>query len=166
MNLLRNNQVRVLGKEKESILKTNAIFQKVKWIVLAAGLAVLSSLFFSYIKELLSIGVGNVATTNQRIEVNPLHILVPLLIAPIVEEWFFRKKLTNLFNKRLSRIEAILFANGLFAFVHLDWFFFPYFVNGCLYAWSYEKTKSLKVPMLAHILYNLFVFLMTSYLVN
>ncbi|MGE7869330.1 CPBP family intramembrane glutamic endopeptidase [Bacillus paramycoides] len=166
MNLLRNNQVGLFGKERKSVVKTNGIFQKVKWIVLVAGLAVLSSLFFSYIKELLSIGVGNAAATNQRIEVNPLHVLVPLLIAPIVEEWIFRKKLTNLFNKRLNRLEAILFANGVFAFVHLDWFFFPYFVNGCLYAWSYEKTKSLKVPMFAHILYNLFVFLVTSFLIN
>ncbi|EJQ36071.1 hypothetical protein IEE_05452 [Bacillus cereus BAG5X1-1] len=166
MNLLRNNQTEVLGDERELLLKTNGTFQKIKWIVLVAGLAVLSSLFFSYIKELLSIGVGNAAATNQRIEVNPLHMLVPLLIAPIVEEWIFRKKLTNLFNKRLNRIEAIIFANGLFAFVHLDWFFFPYFVNGCLYAWSYEKTKDLKVPMLAHISYNLFVFLATSLLIS
>ncbi|WP_253206852.1 CPBP family intramembrane glutamic endopeptidase [Bacillus toyonensis] len=147
-------------------MKTNGIFQKIKWIVLVAGLTVLSSLFFSYIKELLSIGVGNAAATNQRIEVNPLHVLVPLLVAPIVEEWIFRKKLTNLFHKSLSRIEAILFANGVFAFAHFDWFFFPYFVNGCLYAWVYEKTKDLKVPMLAHILYNLFVFLATSFLVK
>ncbi|MEJ9263248.1 CPBP family intramembrane metalloprotease, partial [Bacillus thuringiensis] len=44
--------------------------------------------------------------------------------------------------------------------------FFPYFVNGCLYAWSYEKTKDLKVPMLAHISYNAFVFLATSFLVD
>ncbi|SCB66808.1 Caax amino protease family protein [Bacillus mycoides] len=68
--------------------------------------------------------------------------------------------------EQINRTTAIVIANGIFAAVHFDWFFFPYFVNGCLYAWSYEKTKDLKVPMLAHILYNLFVFLATSYLVN
>ncbi|MDT3498630.1 CPBP family intramembrane metalloprotease [Bacillus toyonensis] len=68
--------------------------------------------------------------------------------------------------ERINLTTAIVIANGIFAAVHFDWFFFPHFVNGCLYAWSYEKTKDLRVPMLAHISYNLFVFLATSFLVN
>ncbi|MDA2615476.1 CPBP family intramembrane metalloprotease, partial [Bacillus cereus] len=88
---------------------------------------------------------------------------------PVIEEFLFRKILPLGLEKLLERINrttAIIIANGIFAAVHFDWFFFPYFVNGCLYAWSYEKTKDLKVPMLAHISYNSFVFLATSFLVN
>ncbi|PFS76672.1 CPBP family intramembrane metalloprotease [Bacillus cereus] len=146
-----------------------SILQKGKWALIATGLAILSSLLFSYIKASLSIGTGNVANVNQKIEINLLYVLIPVLVAPVIEEFLFRKILPlglERLIERINRTTAIIIANGIFAAVHFDWFFFPYFVNGCLYAWSYEKTKDLKVPMLAHISYNAFVFLATSFLVN
>lgn len=139
-------------------MKAKCNLEKLKWIVLTAGLVIVSSLFFSLLKGWLFIDVGNADSVNQRIQVNPLHIFVPLLIAPVIEEWLFRKKLANFFRKSVGNKEAILFANGVFAIAHFDWFFFPYFVNGCLYAVGYEKTRDLKVPIIAHILYNSFVF--------
>ncbi|PGZ57850.1 CPBP family intramembrane metalloprotease [Bacillus cereus] len=142
-------------------MKAKCTLAKLKWIVLTTGLVIVSSLFFSLLKGWLLIDVGNAESVNQRIQVNPWHLVVPLLIAPIIEEWLFRKRLTNFFRKSVSNREAILFANGVFAIAHFDWFFVPYFVNGCLYAISYEKTKDLKVPILAHVLYNLFVFIIT-----
>jgi membrane protease YdiL (CAAX protease family) len=146
-----------------------AVLQKGKWVLIATGLAILSSLIFSYIKASLSIGTGNVANVNQKIEINLLYVLIPVLVAPVIEEFLFRKILPLGLEKLLERINrttVIIIANGIFAAVHFDWFFFPYFVNGCLYAWSYEKTKDLKVPMLAHILYNLFVFVATRFIVS
>lgn len=141
-----------------------SVLQKGKWTLIATGLAILSSMLFSYIKTSLSIGTGNVASVNQKIEINLLYVLIPVLVAPVIEEFLFRKILPLGLEKLLERINrttAIIIANGIFAAVHFDWFFFPYFVNGCLYAWSYEKTKDLKVSILAHISYNLFVFLAT-----
>ncbi|EEL70759.1 CPBP family glutamic-type intramembrane protease [Bacillus mycoides] len=38
-----------------------------------------------------------------------------------------------------------------------------YFVNGCLYAWSYEKARDIKVPIVAHVTFNSFVFLATNF---
>ncbi|EJR24928.1 CPBP family intramembrane glutamic endopeptidase [Bacillus cereus] len=150
-------------------MKIKNKFKKIKLILITTGLAILSSLLFSYIKASLSIGTGNVANVNQKIEINLLYVLIPVLVAPVIEEFIFRKVLPFGLEKLLERINrttAIIIANGIFAAVHFDWFFFPYFVNGCIYAWSYEKTKDLKVPMLAHISYNAFVFLATSFLVD
>lgn len=150
-------------------MNMKAVLQKSKWVLIATVLAILSSLLFSYIKASLSIGTGNVANVNQKIEINLFYVLIPVLVAPVIEEFLFRKILPLGLEKLLDRINrtiAIIIANGIFAAVHFDWFFFPYFVNGCLYAWSYEMTKDLKVPMLAHISYNAFVFLATSFLVN
>ncbi|EJQ72863.1 CPBP family intramembrane glutamic endopeptidase [Bacillus toyonensis] len=150
-------------------MNNKAVLQKGKWVFIATGLAILSSLLFTYIKSSLSIGTGNVTNVNQKIEINLLYVLIPVLVAPVIEEFLFRKILPLGLEKLLERINrttAIIIANGIFAAVHFDWFFFPYFVNGCLYAWSYEKTKDLKVPMLAHISYNLFVFLATSFIVG
>ncbi|WP_371410950.1 CPBP family glutamic-type intramembrane protease [Bacillus toyonensis] len=56
----------------------------------------------------------------------------------------------------------LLFIKSICAAVHFDWFFFTYFINGCLYAWSYEKTRDIKVPIVAHVSFNSFVFLATS----
>jgi membrane protease YdiL (CAAX protease family) len=151
----------VRGEEKVNM---KAVLQKGKWVLIATGLAILSSLLFSYIKVSLSIGTGNVANVNQKIEINLLYVLIPVLVAPIIEEFIFRKILPlglEILLERINRATAIIIANGIFAAVHFDWFFFPYFVNGFLYAWSYEKTKDLKVPMLAHVLYNFFVFFTT-----
>ncbi|WP_147787392.1 CPBP family intramembrane glutamic endopeptidase [Bacillus sp. AY18-3] len=145
-------------------MNMKAVLQKSKWVLIATGLAILSSMLFSYIKASLSIGTGNVANVNQKIEINLLYVLIPVLVAPVIEEFLFRKILPLGLEKLLDRINrttVIIIANGIFAAVHFDWFFFPYFVNGCLYAWSYEKTKDLKVPMLAHVLYNFFVFFAT-----
>lgn len=150
-------------------MNMKTVLQKGKWVLIATVLAILSSMLFSYIKASLSIGTGNVANVNQKIEINLFYVLIPVLVAPVIEEFLFRKILPLGLEKLLDRINrttAIIIANGIFAAVHFDWFFFPYFVNGCLYAWSYEKTKDLKVPMLAHILYNAFVFFATSFLVN
>ncbi|MDF9524579.1 CPBP family intramembrane metalloprotease [Bacillus cereus] len=150
-------------------MNLQVMLQKIKWVLIATVLSILSSLLFSYIKASLSIGTGNVANVNQKIEINLFYVLIPVLVAPVIEEFLFRKILPLGLEKLLDRINrttAIIIANGIFAAVHFDWFFFPYFVNGCLYAWSYEKTKDLKVPMLAHISYNAFVFLATSFLVN
>ncbi|MCR6856594.1 CPBP family intramembrane metalloprotease [Paenibacillus jamilae] len=150
-------------------MNLQVMLQKIKWVLIATVLAILSSMLFSYIKASLSIGTGNVANVNQKIEINLFYVLIPVLVAPVIEEFLFRKILPLGLEKlldRINRITAIIIANGIFAAVHFDWFFFPYFVNGCLYAWSYEKTKDLKVPMLAHISYNAFVFLATSFLVN
>ncbi|SEG78792.1 CPBP family intramembrane glutamic endopeptidase [Bacillus sp. ok061] len=150
-------------------MNLQVMLQKIKWALIATVLAILSSMLFSYIKASLSIGTGNVANVNQKIEINLFYVLIPVLVAPVIEEFLFRKILPLGLEKLLDQINrttAIIIANGIFAAVHFDWFFFPYFVNGCLYAWSYETTKDLKVPMLAHISYNAFVFLATSFLVN
>ncbi|KXY30168.1 protease [Bacillus cereus] len=150
-------------------MNLQVMLQKIKWVLIATVLAILSSMLFSYIKASLSIGTGNVANVNQKIEINLFYVLIPVLVAPVIEEFLFRKILPlglEELLEQINRTTAIIIANGIFAAVHFDWFFFPYFVNGCLYAWSYEKTKDLKVPMLAHISYNAFVFLATSFLVN
>ncbi|AXK21418.1 CPBP family intramembrane metalloprotease [Bacillus sp. COPE52] len=55
-----------------------------------------------------------------------------------------------------------LFIKSIFAAVHFDWFFFHYFVNGCLFARSYEKTGDIIVPIVAHISFNSFLFLAIS----
>ncbi|NKX13223.1 CPBP family glutamic-type intramembrane protease [Bacillus cereus] len=147
-------------------MNVKRVVEKEKWVLMTTGLAIVSSLFSSYIKGYFGIDTGNVEQVNAKVELNIFYLIVPLLIAPVIEEWIFRKFLPlgigTLFE-RINRTIAIIISNGIFAAVHFDWFFFPYFVNGCLYAWSYEKTRDIKVPIVAHVIFNSFVFLATTF---
>ncbi|EEL25743.1 Caax amino protease [Bacillus cereus Rock1-15] len=145
-------------------MNVKRVVEKGKWIFLTTGLAIVFSLFFSYIKGYCGIDTGNAEQVKTKVELNIFYLIVPILLAPIIEEWIFRKILPFGIEKlfeRINRTIAIVIANGIFAAVHFDWFFFPYFVNGCLYTWSYEKTSDIKVPIVAHITFNSFVFLAT-----
>jgi len=146
-------------------LNVKRLVEKGKWVLMTTGLAIVSSLLFSYIKGYCGIDTGNAEQVNAKVELNIFYLIVPLLIAPVIEEWIFRKILPfgieKLFEP-INRTTTIVIANGIFAAVHFDLFFFPYFVNGCLYAWSYEKTRDIKVPIAAHVTFNSFVFLATS----
>ncbi|PEL87081.1 CPBP family intramembrane glutamic endopeptidase [Bacillus wiedmannii] len=147
-------------------MNVKRVVEKGKWVLMTTGLAIVSSLLFSYIKGYCGIDTGNAEQVNTKVEMNIFYLIVPLLIAPVIEEWIFRKILPfgieKLFEP-INRTTAIIIANGIFAAVHFDWFFFPYFINGCLYAWSYEKTRDIKVPIVAHVTFNSFVFLATSF---
>ncbi|MGN7198174.1 lysostaphin resistance A-like protein [Bacillus mycoides] len=146
-------------------MNVKRVVEKGKWVLMTTGLAIVSSLLFSYIKGYCGIDTGNAEQVNAKVELNIFYLIVPLLIAPVIEEWIFRKILPFGIEKlfgRINRTTAIVIANGIFAAVHFDWFFFPYFINGCLYAWSYEKTRDIKVPIAAHVTFNSFVFLATN----
>ncbi|PEO80844.1 CPBP family intramembrane glutamic endopeptidase [Bacillus toyonensis] len=146
-------------------MNVKRVVEKGKWVLMTTGLAIVSSLLFSYIKGYCGIDTGNAEQVNAKVESNIFYLIVPLLIAPVIEEWIFRKILPFGIEKlfeRINRTTAIVIANGIFAAVHFDWFFFPYFINGCLYAWSYEKTRDIKVPIAAHVTFNSFVFLATN----
>ncbi|TPV39498.1 CPBP family intramembrane glutamic endopeptidase [Bacillus dicomae] len=148
-------------------MNIKALLEKGKWTIMATGFAIVSSFVFSFLKGYLGVDTGSAEQVNTKIELNFFYLVVPILLAPIIEEWIFRKILPiglGVLFERINRTVAIIIANGIFAAVHFDWFFFPYFINGCLYAWSYEKTGDLKVPILSHILYNSFVFFVTSIL--
>ncbi|MBJ6723052.1 CPBP family intramembrane metalloprotease, partial [Bacillus sp. PR5] len=97
-------------------MSINRVFEKGKWVLIATGLAILSSLLFSYIKASLSIGTGNVENVNQKIEMNFLYLLIPVLVAPVIEEFIFRKILPLGLEKLLEQINrttAIVLANGI-----------------------------------------------------
>ncbi|EJQ86790.1 hypothetical protein IGW_05381 [Bacillus cereus ISP3191] len=148
-------------------MNIKALLEKGKWTIMATGFAIVSSFVFSFLKGYLGVDTGSAEQVNTKIELNFFYLVVPILLAPIIEEWIFRKILPiglGVLFERINRTVAIIIANGIFAAVHFDWFFFSYFINGCLYAWSYEKTGDLKVPILSHILYNSFVFFVTNIL--
>jgi membrane protease YdiL (CAAX protease family) len=77
------------------------------------------------------------------------------VLAPVVEETLFRGFLYRSLRRRFGVITSMFFSAGLFAAVHLDLGgFLPLFCLGCLFAFVFERTKSLLPSMIAHGLWN------------
>lgn len=146
----------------QSYSTTQANKNKAYLILEGTLLVIAISVLFAYIKTYLPIEVaGNTENINNLIESNVIRVLSPLLFAPIAEEMVFRKWLPNTFQDVFGRKESIVLSNVLFTLFHLDPFFIPYLVNGFLYSRYYERSGDIKVPIIIHISYNVFIFLIT-----
>ncbi len=87
------------------------------------------------------------ANVNQKIEINLFYVLIPVLVAPVIEEFLFRKILPIGLEKLLDRINrttAIIIANGIFAAVHFDWFFLPLLCKWLFICMELRKDKRLE----------------------
>ncbi len=79
-----------------------------------------------------------------------------LVVAPIGEELFFRGHVFRHLAARGERVVAYLFSSGVFAAAHGN---NPsglpiYFAYGLVLAWSFDRWRSLVVPIVAHAVVN------------
>lgn len=139
------------------------VFDKNKFFTVIKGAAfvIAINLSIAYFRSFFPISVENTNVINKNIEHNFIRLVLPLLLSPVLEELIFRKYIPYMFEDVLGRNKIIFLSNIIFSFVHLDIFFFPYFINGLIYSWFYETTKDIKVPIFIHINYNTFIFVMT-----
>ncbi|MHC5056557.1 MAG: lysostaphin resistance A-like protein [Planctomycetota bacterium] len=90
-----------------------------------------------------------------------------LLVAPIVEELVFRGVLYPALRTRTGRAAAILLSAAVFAGAHLLWswkLFVPWtqLLGGIVFAWAYERTRSLVFPALFHLAGNLGILVLNA----
>ncbi|WP_052144919.1 CPBP family intramembrane glutamic endopeptidase [Halalkalibacter okhensis] len=84
--------------------------------------------------------------------------LITIILAPIVEEIFFRGMMLNKWGQKYGLFKGIFFTSLIFAIVHPT-SFFAAFLTSILYSILYVKTKKLYIPIIAHSFGNLIVFL-------
>ncbi len=115
------------------------------------------------------------ATFRGRVDVEGLHhgariwlqtgaviphwVLAAMIVAPLVEELVYRGVLYPALRGRIGRGWAVLASAAIFALMHLVWswsLFLPVtqFLGGLIFAWSYEKTRSLVFPVIFHAIGN------------
>lgn len=72
-----------------------------------------------------------------------------LIVAPVLEEIWFRGMLYTPLRRERGRGVAILFTTIIFAFVHGP---FPVtqFIGGLIFAWAYESRRTLVAPIVLH----------------
>ena len=128
-----------------------------KWILLG----VLGAYSCSWISAVLRMLIWPQSViNNQEIYTSSASIIYAIVIAPIIEEMIFRNGIISFLKKRHWRYRhAILFSASIFAFIHLDPWFIPYFINGCIYGVIKVKTEDFYSSIFCHSLYNLCVLL-------
>ncbi|MSU46279.1 MAG: CPBP family intramembrane metalloprotease [Lacunisphaera sp.] len=87
--------------------------------------------------------------------------LVSCVLAPLFEELLFRAGLYRFFRQRLGRSWALVISGCLFGALHDNWVSFPPLaVLGVIFALAYEASGDIRVPIVAHSLFNLNAVLM------
>lgn len=82
---------------------------------------------------------------------NPLFILIPAIVAPILEEIIFRKIIFGGFYKRMNFFFAALLSALIFGLIHMDpTHLLMYASMGFVFAFLYVKTKRIIVPIIVH----------------
>jgi len=130
---------------------------------LAVALPVLSlvSLGWTYLVEQLDLPVtpqdviAIFANTRSPLVIAAM-LLVACVLAPLYEELLFRAGLYRFCRQKLGRSTALVISGVCFGALHGNWAgFLPLAVLGMGLAVAYEATGSIRVPIIAHGLFNL-----------
>jgi hypothetical protein len=83
-------------------------------------------------------------------------LFVACVLAPVYEELLFRAGLYRVCRQRLGRNASLLISGCLFGVAHANWAgFVPLSILGMVLALAYEATGDIRVPIVAHGLFNL-----------
>lgn len=100
--------------------------------------------------------VVRLATTTSPAMVVQI-VVAAVFVAPVAEELFFRGLLYGAMRRRLSAEAAIVAVGLLFGFIHAPVAVaLPMCILGGLLCYVYEKTARLSVPIVLHMIFNLF----------
>ena len=92
-----------------------------------------------------------------------VNLLCVSIFAPLFEEWLCRGMvLRGLLGNGIRPVWAIVISAAFFALIHLNlWQALPAFLLGCLFAYVYYKTGSLRLTMLMHCVNNTLALVMS-----
>lgn len=139
-------------------------FGKFDWNTLGLGCGLLiASYVFIIIHNVILMALG-VDTQGEAIlrffdslESPVWFFFVGVVLAPIVEEIFFRGFVFQGFRQRYGWISAMLVSSIVFAVAHLDLVaFLPTFILGCLLAYMFQRSNSIWPGVILHFLVNAF----------
>jgi membrane protease YdiL (CAAX protease family) len=106
------------------------------------------------LSTLLSGGRAENALNRYIFDDSPLKILVIVVLAPILEEFLFRKQLIDRCS-RYGEKNAILFSALMFGLFHMNLYqFFYAFGMGLVFAYVYTRTRRLRYSILMHMVIN------------
>lgn len=103
---------------------------------------------------LLSGGTAQNGVLDYALDTSPLKILVMVILAPLLEEFIFRKQIIDRCGKYGER-PAILFSALAFGLFHMNLFqFFYAFGLGLVFGYVYTRTWRLRYSVIMHMIIN------------
>ncbi|UYP46292.1 hypothetical protein NEF87_002577 [Candidatus Lokiarchaeum ossiferum] len=135
-------------------------FGGIKWIARTFGIAILSYIA-SIIISVVMVSILPVQPNEVRAEIVmgggnlAIGVLTASILVPIAEELFFRGYLFTSLRKRSSFWIAAIISSACFGLIHGDPIAIVYaFMLGLIIAGVYEKSKSIYISILLHMLIN------------
>lgn len=139
------------------------VFEKGKSTVKQLILAIIKYFLIMLVGFIIIVTVAPLFYTSEvegsmkMTQAVPLIVIPFVFIAPILEEIIFRRIVFTLFTKKFTILLSILFTSILFAGWHMTLSGFPLmFWLSIVFTYSYYQTNRLLVPIILHILWNLF----------
>ncbi len=129
--------------------KNFVVFLLISYFVMYAG-----NIIGTVLSVLFSRGEANNAVLDYAMDTNPLKYLVMVILAPLIEEYIFRKKIID--RTRKYGEKAAIFLSALtFGLFHMNLFqFFYAFGLGWLFAYIYLRTGRLRYSAILHGIVN------------
>lgn len=143
-------RITVLGMARKDLLKHSGYSVA---IAFACYIALNILFLLVWPDKYVAAGIHNVRDIHDHLDVF-LFLFATVLLAPIIEEAFFRGILYSPYRKKYGRFGAAVFTAAFFAAAHLS---IAMLVLGFFLAVLYEKTESIVSPIIAHGIYNLLV---------
>src|SRR6056297_3018599 len=111
----------------------------------------------NYLSEIMNAYENAVVfSENNSFLISTLQLFSIVILAPVVEEFFYRGFLINRLSLKFNLRWAVLISTVLFTLGHGD--IIGSFIKGYAFSILYIKTKSLKLPIIFHVLNNLIAF--------
>ena len=126
------------------------------WALLLISFPVMffGNLIGSFLSGLLSGGTAQNVVDTLVSGGNPLILFTVVILAPLVEEFIFRKQLLDRCSQYGEKT-AMVFSALTFALFHMNLFqFFYAFGMGLIFAYVYLRTRRLRYPVLMHMMIN------------
>ncbi len=104
--------------------------------------------------------------TDNLYELSRYTFIRGVIIAPILEELFFRKVLFKGLSKQNSFVISVIVSSLCFASIHIipDWQnVLPTFIFGVISCLIYNHTKNILYPILFHFTCNLITYILVAY---
>lgn len=126
--------------------------QSIQWFVLLAFALFFSQFICAYLQPIVM--PGDKLVVASVVKPTLLRSILSVSIVPVIEEWLFRGKLLTWLTRLKGKGFAIIVSSLLFALIHFERYFLPFFFGGVIYSVTKLKLTKLRYSILLHGLYN------------
>lgn len=131
-------------------------------------LLIVISILMIIVMDIVGVGTENSKTESVQSQLTPINFMIGFIsaamISPIYEEILYRGFLYRWLRSKWGLKAGLFLSSFIFMIVHIPTYnVLPVtFVSGLLFAWTYEKTKSVLPGMIIHGTFNAIAMILTS----